>query len=101
MSVKQQGTKWVVYSDSGEVLGAYACRGEAERENAKLTGAALPADLPEIEEEEATEDQEEEATEDQDEEEQPKFLCPHCDFVAKNNSGLTSHLRAKHGEEQS
>lgn len=93
MSVKQQGTKWVVYSDSGEVLGAYACRGEAERENAKLTGAALPADLPEIEEEEATEDQ--------DEEEQPKFLCPHCDFVAKNNSGLTSHLRAKHGEEQS
>jgi len=30
----------------------------------------------------------------------PCFPCPHpgCDFVAGNKGGLTSHIRAKHGE---
>jgi hypothetical protein len=28
----------------------------------------------------------------------PCFLCPHCDFEAKTESGLSSHIRAKHKE---
>ena len=26
----------------------------------------------------------------------PCFPCPHCDYEARNKSGLTSHVRAKH-----
>ena len=108
MSVKQIGTKWGVYTEEGEFVDMFACKGKAEeagRHQIIFVEAAETAEKGDevIAEGDNNEGEEVISTVEAEEEdpfqEEPKadgFPCPQCDFVSKSQVGLSSHMRAKH-----
>ena len=108
MPVEPIGIKWMVSTEDGLFKGLYACKGEAEKEDAKLRGVEAPDEAEKGEEVgpegegKAEGDKEpidafEPEPEEPEAEAKPKtFPCPSCTFVAKSQGGLSAHTRLKH-----
>jgi len=104
MPVKKLGIKWAVFTEAGEFVEMFACRGKAEERNAELEAAEKKArnageEPPKGEGESIAEEEKSQET-GVGGEEQDEFSCPYCDFVSKSGFGLQSHIRAKHGGEK-
>jgi len=103
MPVKKLGIKWAAFTEAGEFVEMFACRGKAEDRDISLKAAEKARKA----EEEAPKGEGESIAEEEKSqeagvggEEQDEFSCPYCDFVSKSGFGLQSHIRAKHGGEK-
>lgn len=105
MPVRKLGIKWAVFTEAGEFVDMFACRGEAKKKDAELeaadVGVEAQGEAPEgecIGGEEKPQEGGAGGAEKKEAEAKPDgYPCPHCDFVSKAALGLQSHLRAKHG----
>jgi len=99
MPVKKLGIKWAVFTEAGEFVEMFACRGKAEERNAELEAAEKKARNAEGEalKDEGIAEEEKPQEAGVGGEKQDEFSCPYCDFVSKSGFGLNSHIRAKHG----
>ena len=108
MPVKKLGIKWAVFTEAGEFVDMFACRGKAEDRSAELEAAEKRARKAGEEPPKGEGEGEGIAEEEKPQEEgiggsreQDEFNCPYGDFVSKSGFGLQSHIRAKHGGEKS
>ena len=101
MPVKKLGIKWAVFTEAGEFVEMFACRGKAEDRDISLKAAekARKAEGEAAKDEGVGEDEKPQEA-GVGGEEQDEFSCPYCDFVSKSGFGLQSHIRAKHGGEK-
>jgi len=108
--VKKLGIKWAVFTDAGEFVEMFACRGKAEDRDISLKAAekgrkaegeaASGEGVGEDEkpQEEGVGGEEQEEKKEGMDEPPESYPCPYCDFASKSELGLASHIRAKHKE---